>query len=66
MEVNALKKKNKVIQIRISEVERDLIDNIYDNVEDFNLSLFFRQCLRDFCKEKNINSDRGIGSFMIR
>jgi predicted DNA-binding ribbon-helix-helix protein len=58
-------KKNKVIQIRISESDRNLINNIYESIEDFNLSSFLRDSLRKFGKERGISSKKGIGNFTI-
>ena len=56
-------KKNKVIQIRITENDRKMINSLYDVIDDFNLSGFLRQSLRTMCEEKGI--DKGIGQFTI-
>ena len=60
-----MEKRNKTVQIRISNKERKMINALYENIEEFNLSSFVRKCLIDCCKENNINTDTGIGFMKI-
>ena len=54
-------KKNKVVQIRISESDKKMIEDIYKKDGSFNLSDFLRRSIKEL-HDKEFN---GIGSFIV-
>jgi len=57
-------KKNKVIQIRISEKDKEMIDYISDFENNFNLSYFLRNCLVE--KYHFIKEQHGVGFLKVK
>ena len=61
-----MKKRSKTVQIRISDEDRKMINAIYDNIDEFNLSSFIRKCLYDLCDKYGISPNKkGIGFLKI-
>jgi len=54
-------KKNKVVQIRVSESEKKMIEDIYKKDSSFNLSNFLRKSIKELHNEKC----NGIGTFAV-
>ena len=61
----AFKKKNKTIQIRVDESDRQRIDLLYKTLDEFNLSVFVRRSIRELCKQHNIKLD-GVNYFTVQ
>ena len=58
-------KKTSSIQIRITEKDKALIDKLYALVDDFNVSSFVRQAIRNYAKEIDVELE-GIGNLKIQ
>ena len=60
-------KKNKTIQIRVSEEEKEMVNSLCKYIPDFQLSNFVRKHLREFYAENKTNiKEKGIGFLKIQ